>query len=80
MRRKKKIPKSPKKRQNVSEHLFSVGLNEAQHQWLECYTRVYKCSGSSLIRDLIDHRRCGKDPFAYVKTVNNVFSRLEGDF
>ena len=78
MRRKVK-KKTPKKKQSVSEHLFSVGLNEAQHQWLECYTRVYKCSGSSLIRDLIDHRRCGKDPFAYVKTVNNVFSRLEGD-
>ncbi len=78
MRRKiqKKIPK----KQKVSEYLFSVGLNEAQHQWLECYTRVYKCSRGSLMRDLIDHRRCSDDPFKFIKTVNNVYSRLEGDF
>lgn len=76
MRRKKKIPK---KKQNVSAHLFSVGLNEAQHQWLRCYTQLYKCSGSSLIRDIIDHKRCSEDPFKYVKTVNNVFSHFKGD-
>ncbi len=77
MRRKKKIPK---KKPSVSAHLFSVGLNEAQHQWLECYTHVYKCSRGSLMRDLIDHRRYSDDPFKFIKTVNNVYSRLEGDF